>query len=105
ANWQDVTNNKAYAGSYKLTTKTGSSVTLNFTGKSFSLLYTSGLNFGKLEVYVDNQLVANLNQKTSQMYFQKRWDSGQLSPGAHMLKLVFTGRSTTKGTLDAVIVR
>jgi parallel beta-helix repeat protein len=105
ANWQNVAKNKAYAGSYKLTTRMGSSVTLNFTGKSFSLLYTTGLNFGKLDIYVDNQLIATLNQKTSQIYFQKRWDSGQFTAGAHVLKLVFTGRNDSKGTLDAVIVR
>jgi parallel beta-helix repeat protein len=105
ANWQNVAHNKAYAGSYKLTTRTGSSVTLNFTGKSFSLLYTTGLNFGTLAIYVDNQLIATLNQKTSQIYFQRRWDSAQLSVGAHVLKLVYIGRNDSKGTLDAVIVR
>jgi hypothetical protein len=105
ANWQDVSKAKAYAGSYKLTTRTGSSVTLNFTGRSFSLLYTTGLNFGKLDIYVDDQLITTLNQKTSQIYFQKRWDSTQLSAEAHVLKLVFTGRNNSKGTLDAVIVR
>ena len=105
ANWQNVAHNKAYSGSYKLTTRNGSYVTLNFTGKTFSLLYTTGLNFGKLDIYVDNQLIATLNQKTSQISFQKRWDSGQLSAGAHVLKLVFTGRNDSKGTLDAIIVR
>jgi parallel beta-helix repeat protein len=105
ANWQNVVKGKAYGGSYKLTTRTGSSVTLNFTGRSFSLLYTTGLNFGKLDIYVDNQLIATLDQRTSQIYFQKRWDSGQFPAGAHVLKLVFTGRNDSKGTLDAVIVR
>ena len=105
ANWQNVVKDKAYGGSYKLTTRTGSSVTLNFTGRSFSLLYTTGLNFGKLDIYVDSQLIATLDQRTSQIYFQKRWDSGQFSAGAHVLKLVFTGRNDSKGTLDAVIVR
>jgi hypothetical protein len=97
ANWQNVAHNKAYAGSYKLTTRTGSSVTLNFTGKSFSLLYTTGLNFGTLAIYVDNQLIATLNQKTSQIYFQRRWDSAQLSVGAHVLKLVYTDAMTARG--------
>ena len=105
ANWQNVVKDKAYAGSYKLTTRTGSSVTFNFTGRSFSLLYTTGLNFGKLDIYVDNQLIATLDQRTSQIYFQKRWDSGQFSAGTHVLKLVFVGRNDSKGTLDAVIVR
>ncbi|HZJ24129.1 MAG TPA: right-handed parallel beta-helix repeat-containing protein [Anaerolineales bacterium] len=105
ANWQNVVKGKAYGGSYKLTTRTGSSVTLNFTGRSFSLLYTTGLNFGKLDIYVDNQLIATLDQRTSQIYFQKRWDSGQFSAGAHVLKLVYIGRNDSKGTLDAVIVR
>ena len=105
-NWQSVSRTKAYGGSFKVTRQIGSSVTLKFTGQSFSLLYTSGANNGKLDVYVDNQLVGTLDQKTSTVIFQKRWDySVKLSPGAHELRLSFTGPSDFRGTVDAVIVR
>jgi parallel beta-helix repeat protein len=105
-NWQDVSKAKAYGGSYKQTRRIGSSVTLNFSGQSFGVLYATGTNFGRLDVYVDDQLVAAINQKTSQNFFQKRWDySGQLSSGAHELRLVFTGPTDAKASLDAVIVR
>lgn len=105
-NWQIVSRAKAYGGSFKVTRQTGSSVTLKFTGQSFSLLYTSGSTNGKLDIYVDNTLIAALDQKTTDILFQKRWDyPGSLPAGAHELRMVFTGPSDTRGTIDAVIVR
>lgn len=105
-NWQNVSRAKASGGSFKVTRKIGSSVTLKFTGQSFSLLYTSGPTNGKIDIYLDNQLVATLDQKTSETLFQKRWDySGRFPVGAHELRLVFTGPSDARGTIDAVIVR
>ena len=89
-----------------MTRKPGSFVTLKFTGRSFGLLYTSESNCGKIDVYVDNRLVAILNEKASQIYYQKRWDySGKLPAGTHKLRLVFMGPADSKVTLDAVIVR
>ena len=105
-NWQNVSRAKASGGSFKVTRKIGSSVTLKFTGQSFSLLFTSGSTNGKIHIYVDNQLVTTLDQKTSETLFQKRWDySGRLPLGAHELRLVFTGPSDTRGTIDAIIIR
>jgi len=104
--WSDALNNKALGGSYMFTRKIGSSATLNFSGQSFSVLFTTGKNFGTLEVYIDNQQVAALDQKTSQLHFQRRWDfKGSLPAGMHELKLVFKGPSSSKGSLDAVITR
>ena len=105
-NWQSTSRANAYGGSFKLTRQIGAAMTMNFTGQSFSLLYTSGANNGKLDIYVDNTLVGTLDQITSAVLFQKRWDySGRLAPGAHQLKLVFTGPADSRGTIDAVIVR
>ena len=105
-NWQSVSRANAHGGSFKLTRQIGASVTFRFTGHSFSLLYTSGSTNGKLDIYVDNTLIATLDQKTTDILFQKRWDyPGNLPPGAHELRLVFTGPTNTRGTIDAVIVR
>jgi predicted 3-demethylubiquinone-9 3-methyltransferase (glyoxalase superfamily) len=109
SNWQDVYRKWAYKGSVKETTRDGSSVTLNFTGQSFSILYKSGPEYRTLDVYIDDVLVGNINQRSWRQAFQQRWDyPGQLAPGPHTLKLVFVTpdkRDRTKGSLDAVIVR
>ena len=89
-----------------MTRQIGASVTFRFTGQSFSLLYTSGSTNGKLDIYLDNNLIGTLDQKTTDTLFQKRWDyPGSFAPGTHELRLVFTGPTNTRGTIDAVIVR
>ena len=104
--WQTVSRAKAYGGSFKVTRQIGASMTFKFTGQSFSLLYTSGSTNGKLDIYLDNNLIATLDQKTTDILFQKRWDHpGNFPAGAHELRLVFTGPSNTRGTIDAVIIR
>jgi hypothetical protein len=105
-NWQDVQKFKAYENSFKYTQTTGSFVTLSFTGQSFSLLYTTGKGFGKMDVYIDNQLIATVDQRTPLNQFQQRWDyQGILSTGQHELKLIFSGPDKLKGSIDAVVIR
>ena len=104
--WPHVSNSQAYKGEYKYTSLLDSSVKLNFTGQSFSILYTKGPSYSTMAIYIDNLLVGSLNQKSPELRFQQRWDyAGQLSSGTHTLKLVFTGPANTEGTLDAVIIR
>jgi hypothetical protein len=105
-NWRNVQKDKAYKTSFKSTNLTGSFVTFKFTGQSFSIIYTAGVNFGKVEIYVDNQLITTLDQKATQNLFQQRWDyQGTLPVGAHELKLVFVGPENSRGSLDAVVIR
>jgi hypothetical protein len=106
--WQTVTTSKAYGGSYRETTKSGSYATFTFTGQSFSIIYKGGSTYAKFDIYVDGALVGTLNEKLSTTNYQKSWDyPGQLGPGTHTLRLIFKATSTTvnKGSLDAVIVR
>jgi parallel beta-helix repeat protein len=104
--WKDIAKPAAYNGSFKKTTVKKASVKLNFTGESFSILYTSGPSYGKVKVYVDGVLVGTINQKTSAVQYQKRWDyPGQLTPGSHVLKLVISNPANIYSSLDQVIVR
>ena len=106
AGWEDKGKQDAYNGTLKLTTKKGSSATINFTGNSFSIVYRGGPNYGKMLVYVDDVQVGTLDQKLTKYASQKRWDyTGQLAPGPHTLKLVFVNFKYAPGSLDAVIVR
>jgi hypothetical protein len=106
--WSSVTDAKAYAGSYRKTSRNDATVTFPLSGRSFSILYKGGYSFSKFEVYVDGVLVGILDQKMSVTRYQQRWDyPGQLTPGRHTLKLIFklAAGSTGNGSLDAVIVR
>lgn len=106
--WQTVSTIKAYGGSYKETTQDGATITVPFTGQSFSLLYKGGITFSKFDIYVDGALVGTLDQKLAAATYQVRWDyPGQLVLGNHTLKLVFkvTSATVNRGSLDAVIVR
>ncbi len=108
AGWQDVIGKQAYDGSYKQTTQNGSSVKFTFTGQSFSIIYKGGPSYRSMDVYVDGLLVGTLNENLPVSAYQPRWDyPGQLAAGSHTLKLVFvtTSASSTKGSLDAVIIR
>jgi hypothetical protein len=105
--WTTVTTSKAYKGSYRETTKNDATVTLPFTGQSFSIIYKGGVTFSKFDVYIDGSLVATLNEKLATTTYQSRWDyPSQLAYGNHTLKLVFKVTSATinRGSLDAVIV-
>ncbi len=103
--WIEVVDGQAYMGTFRSTQKTGSSVTLNFTGQSFSIIYKADPSFGNMEVYVDGTRVHTLNQNTASPLFQQKWSyGGILSPGTHTLKLVFAGPSNGRVSLDAVSV-
>ena len=105
--WRDSYKGTAYQGSFKETSKNGASITLDFTGQSFSILYKSGWAYRTLDIYVDGVLVGTINENSRRQAFQQRWDyPGQLVPGTHTLKLVFVAQGNrTKGSFDAVIIR
>jgi parallel beta-helix repeat protein len=106
--WQNLSNSKASKGSYKQTTVNGSWATLNFTGRSFTVVFTGGPAYKKINVYIDGKLVGTMNEKADKTTYQKHWTySGKLAAGGHQLKLVFVTTSTSKtyGSVDAVIVQ
>jgi alpha-L-fucosidase len=103
--WADVVDGQAYMGSFRSTQKNGASVTLNFTGQTFSIIYKTDSSFGNMDVYVDGTRVYTLNQNTSSPLFQQKWSyGGTLSAGTHTLKLVFAGPSNGRVSLDAVSI-
>ncbi len=106
--WQNISSSKANKGSYKQTTVNGSWAALNFTGQSFTVVFTGGPAYKKINLYIDGKLVGTMNEKADKTTYQKHWTySGKLAAGGHQLKLVFVTTSTSKtyGSVDAVIVR
>ena len=107
AGWGEEVKAAAIDGSFARTSTNGASVTLSFTGQSFSVIYKGGPSYRNMDIYIDDVLVATINERHEVSTYKARWDyPGHLSPGQHTLKLVFvTTGSRTNGSLDAVIVR
>jgi Right handed beta helix region/Protein of unknown function (DUF1565) len=107
AAWVDEVSPYAIDGSFARTSTNGSSVTFQFTGTSFSIIYKAGPSYRNMDVYIDGVLAATIDERHDVSTHKARWDyPGTLSSGGHMLKLVFvTTSSSTNGSVDAVIVR
>ena len=107
AGWVEEVSPYAIDGSFARTSTNGSSVTFQFTGQSFSLIYKGGPSYRKMDVYIDGVLAATIDERHDVSTYKARWDyPGQLPPGPHLLKLVFvTTSSSTNGSVDAVLVR
>jgi parallel beta helix pectate lyase-like protein/pectate lyase-like protein len=107
AGWIEEVSTYAIGGSFARTTTNGSSVTFQFTGQSFSLIYKGGPSYRKMDLYLDNILVTTIDERFDVSTYKARWDyPGQFPLGQHTLKLVFvTTSSSTNGSVDAVIVR
>lgn len=105
--WVEEGPNPAIERSYARTSTNGASVTFQFTGQSFSLIYKGGPSYRKMDVYIDGVLVGTIDQRKDTSTYKARWDfPGTLTAGQHTLKLVFvTTSSSTNGSVDAVIVR
>ena len=107
AGWLEEVSSYAIDGSFARTSTNGSSVTFQFTGQSFSVIYKGGPSYRTIDVYVDDVLAGTIDERHSTSTYKAHWDyPNQLSPGQHTLKLVFvTTSSNTNGSVDAVIVR
>jgi hypothetical protein len=105
SNWITVTDSRAYGGEFKQTKVTGSSVAFTFAGQSFTIIYKAGSLYGKMDVYVDGNLITTLNEYSSSTVNQKKWQyGGTLTAGTHSLKLVFVGPTSRRISLDGISV-
>lgn len=92
-----------YLNTEKYSTVIGSSAQLTFSGEFVSVVYRSYPTvFGNMEVRIDGNLVATINQNAAVSVKQNRWTSSSLGPGNHTL--VLTHVTGKYATLDAIIV-
>ena len=105
AGWTSSTKAGAYDGSYRYTGTPGASVSFDFYGDDFSILYTGHTSRGEMDVYVDDVLVGTFSQYAAALTYQVQWDyPGTLSLDDHTLRLEHAGPGGTYISLDAVIV-
>ncbi len=92
-----------YDGGSRYSEGIGDTATFEFFGTQLSLLYTGLTNRGNVTVQIDSQIVGTVNQYTSGVTTQNRWDSPELAnPGPHTV--VLTHATGYIMDLDAVII-
>ena len=117
--YDDTNPNITYAGTWTLYSHNGtgpynntlhlsnianSTATFTFTGTQISLIYTKYSTRGNLEIKIDNGAAVTLNQYSSSLQWQQRWDSPLLAPGTHTITLRHPG-GTKYVCVDALVVR
>ncbi len=92
-----------YLSTEHYSSKIGSTASFSFTGESVTLVYRGYPTIlGTMNITIDGQLVAAINQNTSSQTLQNKWSSGSLSSGAHTITLSHV--TGTYVTMDALIV-
>lgn len=100
--WSNVRAARAYKGSYHSSRAVNDKADFSFTGESISLIYGSSNQMGVMAIYIDGAFVANLNQFSSTVRWQRKWNSSALASGTHSLQLVHL--SGGRVNVDAVQV-
>ena len=101
-NWTVYSSASAHQGNSRYSQTIGDTVSFHFTGTQLSLLYTGLTNRGTMQVYIDGSLVDTINQYSSTLTWQNRWDSASVTPGLHKVRLVHA--SGAINDLDAILV-
>ena len=102
-NWTDWTTAPASGGSTRYSNDPAASATLTFFGGQVSLVYTGYSTRGNIEISIDGGAPLLVNQRTSSLKYQNRWDSPPLNTSLHTITLRHPG-GTGYIDLDAIIV-
>lgn len=108
--WTTASSSYYSGGSFRYTKRSGSSVTVNFTGVRLTLIGKKAPNYGIARVSVDGGPPVSVDfYSASTLYKQKVWSTPFLAPGDHSVTITCSGtkRSAARGTninLDAVDV-
>jgi hypothetical protein len=99
--WTNSSTTSASAGSFRYANTTGSSVTVTFVGSYLSWVTKKSPVYGQAKVTLDGGTPVTVDlYNATEIYKQKVWESGTLVPGAHTVKIEWTGakRSAATGT-------
>jgi hypothetical protein len=105
APWQTV-NSPSYSGGHARTTSTaGRWASLATTGRTFTWIGAHGPTRSTADVYIDGVLTAHVNLfSTVKSYGRVIYSITFASKAAHSIKIVYTGGTSGRIDLDAIIV-
>jgi hypothetical protein len=101
--WHSIDQEQTSGGSVRYSVGQGNLVSFLFTGTKISIVYTGMNNRGVIGVYIDNELVANVDQYTEEISFQQMWTSSTLADsGPHSLEIRHESGAVVD--LDALVI-
>ena len=97
--WSTVKNQSALGGSFALSKKSHSAMTVNFTGIGLDWIAKKGPAYGKAQVIVDDAPPVTVDlYQAEDAWAQVVWSSGRLNMGAHMVTIRWTGLKNAEAT-------
>jgi hypothetical protein len=97
--WSTTKNASASGGSFTLTKKSHSSITVNFTGIQLDWIAKKGPAYGKAQVIVDHGLPITVDlYEAKEVWGAVVWSSGRLEMGAHVVIIRWTGLKNAAAT-------
>lgn len=109
--WGTFPNSGTWGGTDAVGLAAGASVTIPFTGSRAVVIAVKDKNLGMMDVYLDGELMQTVDLYASgKTAGQAVYDTGDLTPGEHTLRIVTTGEQAEQSTgfvtdWDAVFVR
>ena len=106
AGWSRLSTTKASGGSVGVTTKVGSSVSVEFSGRSIAIVGTRGPSHGIVRVYVDGKLDEEIDlyagsNRWRQLVYSRNWERS----GQHTVRLELVGaKGRTTFHFDAALI-
>ena len=96
--WTASSSSSASGGSFRFADSAGSAVTVTFTGSYLAWIAKKSPVYGKAKVTVDGgtPMIVDL-YSPSTLWKQKVWEK-TLGPGAHTLRIEWTGTKSTSAT-------
>jgi len=87
-NWATISATGASGGSHKQANTSGASVTVDFNGTYLAWIAAKGTTLGAAYVSLDGAAAKRLDlSATTVAYQQKVWNTGELAPGDHEVKI------------------
>ena len=102
-NWTTVNAQEASQGAFVSTIEAGASAAFNFTSRLVTLLFAQGSDYGEAEIIIDNGTPISLDQYSSNIGYQTRWNSPVLDKGDHNIKIQQPGGGR-EINIDALIL-
>lgn len=101
--WNGIWNGKALGGGYRVSSSPESFLTFTIQGKSAQWITAFGPNYGKADIYVDNQYRMTVDLYSPVQKWQQAIVIGNLGAGKHTIKIVVLGQHSPASTGNAVV--
>jgi hypothetical protein len=101
--WTTVENSKASGGSFAVTNKSGSTLTIRFVGSQLDWIAKKGPAYGEATVAVDSGTPVTVDLSSAKALWQQDvWSTGVLPTGTHKVTIAWTGAKGADSTSTSI---